>query len=103
MGLRLKEAASPLGAEATPTDSRGLRDGSDVGEAERRYMAWFHELDAWTEYWDIYHPETHGRFYFGDGARERHGIGGSIGWPGRGGLQSITGTDLLYESFRAAV
>jgi len=31
-----------------------------------RYVAWFHELDAWTEYWDIYHPETHGRFYFGD-------------------------------------
>lgn len=33
-------------------------------------MAWYHELDAWTEYWDIYHPETHGRFYFGDGAGE---------------------------------
>jgi len=33
---------------------------------ELRYVAWFHELDAWTEYWDIYHPETHGRFYFGD-------------------------------------
>jgi len=27
-------------------------------------------LDAWTEYWDIYHPETRGRFYFGDGAAE---------------------------------
>jgi hypothetical protein len=37
---------------------------------EKRYVAWFHELDAWTEYWDIYHPETHGRFYFGDGAEE---------------------------------
>lgn len=35
-----------------------------------RYAAWFHELDAWTEYWDIYHPETHGRFYFGDGDGE---------------------------------
>jgi hypothetical protein len=33
---------------------------------EQRYAAWFHELDAWTEYWDIYHPETRGRFYFGD-------------------------------------
>lgn len=33
-------------------------------------MGWFHELDAWTEYWDIYHPETKGRFYFGDGAGE---------------------------------
>src|SRR5262249_29912964 len=37
---------------------------------DRRYAAWFHELDAWTEYWDIYHPETHGRFYFGDGVSE---------------------------------
>ena len=35
-----------------------------------RYVAWFHELDAWTEYWDIYHPETRGRYYFGDGAAE---------------------------------
>lgn len=31
-----------------------------------RYVAWFHELDAWTEYWDIYHPESRGHFYFGD-------------------------------------
>lgn len=31
--------------------------------------AFFHELDAWTEYWDIYHPETEGHYYFGaDGA-----------------------------------
>jgi len=37
---------------------------------ERRYAAFFHELDAWTEYWDVYHPETHGRFYFGDGSNE---------------------------------
>jgi len=35
-----------------------------------RYAAWFHELDAWTEYWDIYHPETKGRFCFGDGDTE---------------------------------
>ncbi|WP_372783671.1 hypothetical protein [Phenylobacterium sp.] len=35
-----------------------------------RYVAWFHELDAWTEYWDVYHPETKGRFYFGDGEGE---------------------------------
>jgi hypothetical protein len=41
------------------------------GEAARRYAAWFHELDAWTEYWDVYHPETHGRYYFGDGTGER--------------------------------
>jgi hypothetical protein len=41
--------------------------GATLGNDERRYVAWFHELDAWTEYWDIYHPETRGRFYFGDG------------------------------------
>ncbi len=39
-------------------------------DAERRYVAWFHELDAWTEYWDVYHPETRGRYYFGDGDTE---------------------------------
>ena len=38
--------------------------------ADQRYAAWFHELDAWTEYWDLYHPETRGRFYFGDGSTE---------------------------------
>lgn len=35
-----------------------------------RYAAWLHELDAWTEYWDIYHPETKGHFYFGNGGSE---------------------------------
>jgi hypothetical protein len=39
------------------------------GEDER-YVAWFHELGAWTTYWDIYHPETRGHFYFGDGDTE---------------------------------
>ena len=39
-------------------------------DAQHRYAAWFHELDAWTEYWDVYHPETRGRFYFGDGDAE---------------------------------
>jgi hypothetical protein len=38
--------------------------------ASQRYVAWFHELDAWTEYWDVYHPETRGHFYFGDGDSE---------------------------------
>jgi len=41
-----------------------------LDDAGRRYAAWFHDLDAWTEYWDIYHPESHGRFYFGDDAQE---------------------------------
>lgn len=39
-------------------------------DADQRYVAFFHELDAWTEYWDVYHPETRGRYYFGDGATE---------------------------------
>jgi hypothetical protein len=38
--------------------------------ADARYVAWFHELDAWTEYWDVYHPESKGRYYFGDGRDE---------------------------------
>jgi len=43
---------------------------TDHAENLARYAAWFHELDAWTEYWDIYHPESRGRFYFGDGNTE---------------------------------
>jgi hypothetical protein len=54
------------GANAGGTAS----SSGDNLEAQRRYSAWFHELDAWTEYWDVYHPETDGRFYFGDGATE---------------------------------
>lgn len=42
----------------------------DLVEAANRYAAWFHELDAWTQYWDIYHPETHGRYHFGNGTGE---------------------------------
>lgn len=40
-------------------------------DADARYVAWFRELDAWTEYWDVYHPESKGRYYFGDGVSER--------------------------------
>lgn len=56
--------------------SRNAIRGGTAGSAPensnhlQRYVAWFHELDAWTEYWDIYHPETRGRFYFGDGETE---------------------------------
>jgi hypothetical protein len=39
-------------------------------DQEARYAAWFHDLDAWTEYWDIFHPESRGRYYFGDGEDE---------------------------------
>ena len=46
------------------------RDASGSLSDEARYVAYFHELDAWTEYWDVYHPETRGRFYFGDGTSE---------------------------------
>jgi hypothetical protein len=42
----------------------------DNSSQDQRYVGWFHELDAWTEYWDIYHPETCGRYYFGDGRTE---------------------------------
>jgi hypothetical protein len=38
-----------------------------------QYAAWFHDLDAWTEYWDIFHPESEGRFYFGNG-RDEEGL-----------------------------
>jgi hypothetical protein len=48
-----------------PVPVEGQRD-----EEGRRHAAWFHELDAWTEYWDVNHPETRGRFYFGNGADE---------------------------------
>jgi hypothetical protein len=39
-------------------------------EASNRYAAWFHDLDAYTQYWDIYHPETNGRYHFGNGTTE---------------------------------
>lgn len=39
-------------------------------DSGRRYAAWFHELDAWTQYWDIFHPETRGRYHFGNGTTE---------------------------------
>lgn len=56
-------APLPQGGVPWPSGSWKPRD-------EQRYAAWFHELDAWTEYWDIYHPETRGRFYFGNDADE---------------------------------
>jgi hypothetical protein len=38
-----------------------------VGSPPAHYAAFFHELDAWTEYWDLYKPQTLGRYYFGSG------------------------------------
>lgn len=58
--------ASKVGAGVAQVAPASLLDSN----AEQRYVAWFHELDAWTEYWDVYHPETRGRFYFGDGRGE---------------------------------
>ena len=40
-----------------------MRSGIDPAP---RHAAYFHELDAWTEYWDVYQPASRGRFYFGD-------------------------------------
>ena len=40
-------------------------------DSYKRYVGWFHELDAWTEYWDIYHPESKGKYYFGDEKTEQ--------------------------------
>jgi hypothetical protein len=53
-----------------PTQGRAQTPALDHSDENQRYVAWFHELDAWTEYWDIYHPETRGRYYFGDGESE---------------------------------
>lgn len=51
-----------------PDDATGPARSGELNA--QRYAAWFHDLDAWTEYWDVYHPETCGRFYFGDGKSE---------------------------------
>jgi hypothetical protein len=48
----------------------GVDPSRQAVSTEQRYAAWFHALDAWTEYWDVYRPETRGRFYFGDGHGE---------------------------------
>ncbi|HET9095166.1 MAG TPA: hypothetical protein VFN37_00775 [Candidatus Baltobacteraceae bacterium] len=54
------------------TFERGGASGPSTieADADARYVAWFQELDAWTEYWDVYHPESKGRYYFGDGISE---------------------------------
>ena len=41
-----------------------LSDDCPTLRAEK-YAKYAWELDAWTEYWDIYHPETKGCYYFG--------------------------------------
>jgi hypothetical protein len=49
----------------------GLRPAAgSLVDAGNRYAAWFHELDSWICYWDVYHPETAGRYYFGNSGTE---------------------------------
>ena len=57
---------------SAPLDKAGgtAQPAGQFGDADRRYVGYFHELDAWTEFWDIYHPETRGHFYFGNAADE---------------------------------
>ena len=54
------------------TDSSTSAGGATgpSSDADRRYVGYFCALDAWTEYWDVYHPESKGRYYFGDGGDE---------------------------------
>ena len=47
-----------------PIVSAWYRDGCPkLRGTQYAQYAW--ELDAWTEYWDVYRPETGGRYYFG--------------------------------------
>ncbi|MCU1346928.1 MAG: hypothetical protein JWL70_3194 [Acidimicrobiia bacterium] len=59
----IDEAPTPVG------NSPSAPDASDESRRLARYASYFQELDAWTEYWDIYHPESRGRYSFGDGVR----------------------------------
>ena len=63
-----QRASALLPASDAALVSKWLRDDCPKWRAQR-YASYFRELDAWTEYWDIYHPETHGRYYFGEGER----------------------------------
>jgi len=65
----LSTPSAPDGGAGT-APAAPLPATSEASADDLRYVAWFHELDAWTEYWDIYHPEIKGRFYFGDGRDE---------------------------------
>jgi len=64
------ELRSKLRSEdATDDDVRAwIADGCPRRRAEA-YTAFFFELDAWSEYWDVYHPETKGLYHFGDGSQ----------------------------------
>ena len=63
MSLTAVHPGPGLGSDASTAGGLSAAGGG----AEARYCAWFHDLDAWTEYWDVYQPQSRGRFYFGDG------------------------------------
>ena len=65
-----ERAAHGRAAIVPPRDCARQTDHGRSDSDDARYAAYFHELDAWTEYWDVYRPQTRGRFYFGDGAGE---------------------------------
>src|SRR3954469_2050456 len=68
---RTAQMLSTMSGVAMVKHAAGLKPAMGVlVEAANRYAAWFHELDAWTQYWDIYHPETNGRYHFGNGTTE---------------------------------
>src|SRR5580693_4626930 len=63
--------ASMAAGVAMVEQSAGMKPAvCGLVEASYRYAAWFHELDAWTQYWDVLHPETAGRYHFGNGTTE---------------------------------
>lgn len=69
---------------AAEPDERLLRAWIADGcprRAGRAYADFLFELDAWSEYWDLYHPETKGRFHFGDGTEPGY-LGAFLPTPG---------------------
>ena len=52
MSLTAVHPGPGLGSDASTAGGLSAAGGG----AEARYCAWFHDLDAWTEYWDISTP-----------------------------------------------
>ena len=99
----VRGSAGPVGADPVAAGSAQL----SAAIADFRYVGWFHELDAWTEYWDLYHPETRGHYYFGDGGDEPGLLSLLLPRFGRP-LPFTTWVDAAlgrgsYDAFRAAV
>jgi hypothetical protein len=65
------ELRSRSGTDGVPAADPAVAAWLADGCPKRRgadYARFFFELDAWSEYWDLYHPETKGLYHFGDGA-----------------------------------